>query len=113
MITRKIYEVLDAKDLIEELIMGEYTFSMKAGYEMYVMCKQLDGVEDFFLGQFELVYEDEGLKGQNKSEIHDLMIESEINIEPFRMSFDDFMGETNAQLNDDDTETLKKLFDEK
>ena len=34
MITRKIYEVLDAKDLIEELINGEQTFSMKAGYEL-------------------------------------------------------------------------------
>jgi len=111
MITRKIYEVLDAKDLIEELINGEQTFSMKAGYELYVMSKQLDGVEDFFMSQFDLIYKD----GANKEnmEMHNLMIESEINIEPFRMSFDDFMGETNAQLNKEDTDILKKLFDEK
>ena len=113
MITRKIYEVLDAKDLLDELISGDYTFSMKAGYEMYVMNKQLDGVEDFFMKQFEMVYDDEGLKGQNTCDIHNLMMESEINIEPFRMTFEDFMGETNAQLNDEDTDTLKKLFTEK
>ena len=111
MIIRKIYEVLDAKDLIEELINGEQTFSMKAGYELYVMSKQLDDVEDFFMSQFNLIYED-GLNKENM-EMHNLMIESEINIEPFRMSFDDFMGETNAQLNKEDTDILKKLFDEK
>lgn len=111
MITRKIYEILDAKDLIEELINGEQTFSMKAGYELYVMSKQLEGVEDFFMSQFNLIYED-GLNKENM-EMHNLMMESEINIEPFRMTFDDFMGETNAQLNDEDTDTLKKLFTEK
>lgn len=110
MITRKIYEVLDAKDLIEELINGEQTFSMKAGYELYVMSKQLEDVEDFFMSQFNLIYED-GLNKENM-EMHNLMIESEINIEPFRMSFDDFMGETNTQLNNEDTDILKKLFDE-
>ena len=114
---RKIYEILEAKDLLEDMIYGMGEFSMAASYELYVMQDQLNLVEDFFFKQlYSLVDEthiSENKMTEEETKVYNLIIESEIIINPFRMTFEEFMGETNLELNDEDKRTFGKLFDKK
>lgn len=107
---------MEAKDLLEELIDGEYVFSMKNLYEMYIMQKQLEQVEDFFSKQFNILFGEDRFGrefSEEEKETYNTIIESEITFEPFRITYDEFMKNTNAELSTEDKDCFKKLFSEK
>ncbi len=112
---RKIYEILEAKDLLEDIIYGMGEFSMAASYELYVMQDQLNLVEDFFFKQLYSLVEEtnisENKMTEEETKVYNLIIESEIIINPFRMSLEEFMNECNLELKEEDMRTFGKLFD--